>query len=106
MRKIMIAAALATAISAAPVAAQEQNGLVNVNLGDVTVQDLLKNILNNNDITIPATVQVPIGIAANICGTTVAALVKDVRAGDNSCEAKTANAALARIVTNNARKSK
>jgi hypothetical protein len=107
MRKIStIAAAIAATIATAsmPAAAQTQTGLVNVNLGDVTVQENLKNILNNNDIAIPVSVQVPIGIAANVCGTTVALLSQDVRNGVRDCNAQTANAALARIVARNARR--
>jgi hypothetical protein len=102
----MIATAIAATIAAAavPASAQTQTGLVNVNLGDVTVQENLKNILNNNDIAIPVSVQVPIGIAANVCGTTVAALSADVRNGVRDCNARTANAALARIVARNARR--
>lgn len=56
--------------AAAPAAAQPtvQNGLVNVNVGDVTVQ-------------------VPIAIAANICDVTVAVLVSDLRDGSAVCDA-------------------
>lgn len=56
--------------AAAPAAAQPtvQNGLVNVNAGDVTVQ-------------------VPIAIAANICDVTVAVLVSDLRDGSAVCDA-------------------
>lgn len=105
MRKAFLAATMfAASISFAsiPAAAQTQTGLVNVNLGDVTVQDNLKNILNNNNIAIPVNVQVPIGIAANVCGTTVALLQKDLKAGNNTCKATTANAALAKIVARQA----
>lgn len=97
---IVAAVAASLSVASAPAVAQQQNGLVNVNLGDVTVQ--LQNLLNNNQISIPATVQVPIGIAANVCGVTVAALVQRVKGGNNSCDARTANAALARIVSRQA----
>lgn len=61
--KILIPAAALAAL-AAPAAAQ-QSGLVNVDVSNVLNNldlDLLNNSLNNN------TVQVPIGIAANVCG--------------------------------------
>lgn len=104
-KKTILAAGAALSFAAlTPASAQQQTGLVNVNLGDVTVQDNLKNILNNNDIAIPVSVQVPIGIAANVCGTTVALLNRQVRSGNNTCNASTANAALARIVARNARR--
>jgi hypothetical protein len=56
--------------SALPASAQPtfQSGLVNVNVGDVTVQ-------------------VPIAIAANICDVTVAILVSDLRDGSAACDA-------------------
>jgi hypothetical protein len=102
-KRTLTAAAAASIAFAAPAVAQQQNGLVNVNLEDINVE--LKNILSNNDIAIPVSVQVPIGIAANVCGTTVALLQQDLRNGDNTCDATTANAALARIVAKNDRKS-
>jgi hypothetical protein len=102
-KRTLTAAAAASIAFAAPAMAQQQNGLINVNLEDINVE--LKNILSNNDIAIPVSVQVPIGIAANVCGTTVALLQQDLRNGDNTCEATTANAALARIVAKNDRKS-
>jgi hypothetical protein len=102
-KRTLTTAAAASIAFAAPAVAQQQNGLVNVNLEDINVE--LKNILSNNDIAIPVSVQVPIGIAANVCGTTVALLQQDLRNGDNTCDATTANAALARIVAKNDRKS-
>jgi hypothetical protein len=56
--------------AAAPAVAQPtfQNGLVNVNAGDVTVQ-------------------VPIAVAANICDVTVAVLVSDLGDGSAVCDA-------------------
>lgn len=66
MKKLILAAALA-ALPTAPALAQQtgQAGLVNVNVSNVLNDleiDLLNNSLNNN------TVQVPIGVAANVCG--------------------------------------
>src|ERR671914_242730 len=55
----------ATSVSAQP----RQNGLVNINVSDNVVQ-------------------VPVSIAANICGVTVAALVSDLRQeGETTCDA-------------------
>ena len=102
MRKIMIAAAAVAAIST-PAMAQIGNsqGLVAVNIGDVT---LLNNFLNDtqlaalNSLGVPITVQAPISVAANVCGTTVNALAAMRKTGAASCDAKTANSALANIV--------
>ena len=104
MRKIMIAAA-GLASLAAPAIAQVNtgsgNGLVAVNVQNV---DILKNFLNDsqisalNNLGVPITVQAPISVAANVCGTTVNALAALRKTGDAACDAKTANSALANIV--------
>ena len=105
MRKFMIAAALsaasATAIVAAPAVAQNNSqGLVTVNVQDVTI---LENFLNDAQIAalynlhVPVTVQAPISVAANVCGTTVALLADARRAGDAACTATSGSAALADI---------
>ena len=88
MRKIMMAAAVAT-LAATPLAAQTQQGLVNVNIADL---EIIKNSLNNNDVAVavPVNVQVPIGVAANVCGISVLA----IREQDNKCDAKNASTAL------------
>lgn len=100
MRKFMIAAAVA--VAATPAVAQTNtgsgNGLVAVNIQNV---DILKNFLNDtqiNALTGPITVQAPISVAANVCGTTVNALAAMRKTGAATCDAKTANSALANIV--------
>ena len=92
MRKILIAGALAlgTASITAPAAAQ-QNGLVNVDVSNVANNldlDLLNNSLNNN------TVQVPIGVAANVCGINANVLAQQAKGGNATCEAKSVSKAL------------
>ncbi len=90
MRKIMMAAALALGTTmAAPVSAQTNTGLVVVTIDDVDILrnslndnqvDVLNNFLNNNklltdnQLNTNLQVSVPIGIAANVCNTTVAVL--------------------------------
>ena len=98
MRKFMIAAALA----AAPTA-----GFAQVNVGgglvDVTVQnvDILKNFLNDtqiaalNNVTVPVTVQVPVGVAANVCGVDANVLAQQRKTGDATCTARNGSRALA-----------
>ena len=103
MRKLMIAAAIATATAATPAMAQlnAAQGLVTVQVGDVT---LLNNFLNDNQIAalnnlnVPVNVQVPVGIAANVCGVTANVLASQKKAGDATCTAKSGSAALARAV--------
>lgn len=77
MYKRTLAAIAALTAIAAPAAAQ-QNGLVNVNVSDIRV-DLEDVIADNNigvQIPINAIVQVPIGIAANVCNISAAVLAK------------------------------
>ena len=102
MRKIMMAAALAlgTTTVATPVSAQ-QNGLVNVTITDIDILrnslndnnvEILNNLLNNNQVAVPISVQVPIGIAANVCNTTVAVL--SAAGSGGACTATQASRAL------------
>ena len=103
MRKMMLAAALA--VTAVPAAAQNvdlSGGLV-----DVTVQDvsILTNFLNDsqvaalNNLSVPVTVQVPIGVAANVCGVDANVLASQRKAGEAiACTARNGSNALAQSV--------
>ena len=88
-KRTMIAAAAASIAIAAPAAAQNQSGLVNVNLSDIQVD--LQNILNNNNVAVnvPITAAVPIGIAAKICNVDVNVLAQ--QKGGRSCDGEVAN---------------
>lgn len=88
MKNYLVAIAAVAAI-ATPAAAQ-QSGLVNVDVSNVLNDlDLLNNSLNNN------TVQVPIGVAANVCGITANVLAAQRKGGDTmSCTAKNTSNAL------------
>jgi len=103
MRKLMIAAA-ALAATTTPALAQVNtgsgNGLVAVNVQDVSI---LNNFLNKdqiaalNNLSVPVTVQVPIGVAANVCGVSAAVLGKSGTTNP-TCDAKTGSKALAQNV--------
>ncbi|MEO8547247.1 MAG: chaplin family protein [Sphingomicrobium sp.] len=103
MRKIMLAAALATATATTPAIGQIGNsqGLVTVTVQDVSI---LNNFLNGaqiaalNNLNVPITAQVPISVAANVCGTTVALLSAQRKAGDAACTATSGSGALAQQV--------
>lgn len=90
MKSIIVAAALASALAAPAVA--QQNGLVNVDVSNVLNNldlDLLNNSLNNN------TVQVPIGVAATVCGVDANVLASQRKADSPvSCTAETMSEAL------------
>lgn len=92
----VLAAALATGV-AATAWAQQQDGLVNVNLTDVRV-DIAKNI--NVDVSqVPVTVQAPIGVAANVCNVAANVLAQQRNQGGTaSCDAKSTSQALDQIV--------
>ncbi len=104
IKKTLLAATLAlgTVSIAAPATAQlqTQGGLVNVAIGDVTI---LNNFLNDtqiaalNNLNVPITVQVPIGVAANVCNISAAVLARGGPAG-GTCEAKSGSQALAQAV--------
>lgn len=81
MRKLFLTAALgATAIVMSAPAAGQQSGLVNVDVRNVLNNLTIKDVLSHNNVQasalngVAANVQVPIGLAANVCGTTVAVL--------------------------------
>ena len=104
MRMMIIAAAAFAA--ATPALAQVNtgsgNGLVAVNVQNV---DILKNFLNNdqisalNNVTAPITVNVPVGVAANVCGVNANVLAHQKKGADPvSCTARNGSKALANAV--------
>jgi hypothetical protein len=106
MRKMMMAGALAlcTASLSIPATAQIQvpSGLVNVTVGNVILEDILTDVeinalndldvLNNNQIQ----VQVPIGVAANVCGISAAVIGKST--SNPVCTAESGSQALAQAI--------
>ena len=93
---MMIAAAALTAF-ATPAMAQVGNsqGLIPIQIQNVHILD---NFLNSAQINGPITVQAPISVAANVCGTTVAALAEARKNGTGGCDAQSGSRALADIV--------
>ena len=104
MRTLMIAAALGTAVIAVPAAAQlsASPGLVTVNVQDVAI---LNNFLNNdqiaalNDLNVPISVQVPIGVAATVCDVSANVLAAQKKTGGATCDAKSGSTALAQSIS-------
>lgn len=105
MRKLMMAAALAIGVSTTPAVAQNidlSGGLVDVTIQDVSI---LNNFLNDtqiaalNNLNVPITVQVPIGVAANVCGVNANVLAQQERAGGAECTAESGSQALAGFVS-------
>ena len=98
MRKILIAAAAFAAATPA-IAQTGGSGLVAVNVQNV---DILKNFLNDtqvaalNNVTVPVTVNVPIGVAATVCGVNANVLAQQKKGDDPvTCTARNGSKALA-----------
>jgi hypothetical protein len=72
--------------------AQTQEGLVNVAIND-------PQILNDLQLSAPVTVQVPVGVAANVCGIDANVIAKQKKDQNFSCEAKNNSQALSQFVT-------
>jgi len=98
---LVAALALGSMSLSVPATAQltQQRGLVNVTIEDVSI---LNNFLNDtqiaalNNLNVPITVQVPIGVAANVCNISAAVLGAAGSAG--KCDAKAGSNALAKAV--------
>jgi hypothetical protein len=101
MRKFMIAAALATAATPALAQVDISQGLVDVTIQDVSI---LNNFLNDaqiaalNGVSVPVNVQVPVGVAAAVCGIDANVLASQKKTGDTTCTAKNGSKALAQQV--------
>jgi energy-coupling factor transporter transmembrane protein EcfT len=70
-------------------------------LVSVNLQNVLNNLsveLNINRNNIPVTAQVPIDVAASVCGVSVSALAASVASGTASCTATTTSAQLTQAV--------
>ena len=97
MKNIIVATIVASGFIASSAFAQ-QAGLVNVSLGDVR-PEIAKNI--NVDVSqIPVTVQVPVGVAANVCGVDANVLAQQGQGGTAACTAKNTSTALNQVVQN------
>jgi hypothetical protein len=70
-------------------------------LVSVNLQNVLNNLsveLNVNRNNIPVTAQVPIDVAASVCGVSVSALAASIASGNASCTATTTSAQLTQLV--------
>lgn len=73
-----------------------QSGLVNVEISNVA-NDIARNV--NVDVSqIPVTVQVPIGVAATVCGVAANVLGTQAPSGNAACTATSTSTALDQIV--------
>ena len=92
--KALIGASILLAFGTA--ASAQQNGLVNINLGDISVAEraeIAKDI-NLNVSQIPVTLQVPVSVAAAICNVPVSVLARTKNKGDAACSPTAGSTAL------------
>ena len=76
--------------------AQGGAGLVNVSINNVA-NDIARNL--SVDVSrIPVTVQVPVGVAANVCGVNANVLAQQRNAGATNCAASSTSTALDQVV--------
>lgn len=74
-------------------------GLVNVSLGDVVLQEIANDLnVELVDLVDVKQVQVPVGVAATVCGVTANVLAEQKKSGDAACEATSSSQALAQAV--------
>ena len=86
----------AAAVSMVPMVLAQQSGLINVDISNVA-NNIAKNI--NVDVSqIPVTVQVPVGVAANVCGVAANVLGQQAPSGNASCDATSTSTALDQVV--------
>ena len=65
MKKLILAVPFAMALAFTTPASAQQSGLVNVNISNL---DVLENVgVDVSNLSVPVTVQVPVGVAANVC---------------------------------------
>jgi len=91
-RCIAVLASSAIALGAALSAQAQQSGLVNVDVSNLRA-DIAKDI-NVNVSQIPVNVQVPVGVAANVCGVDANVLARQDKGSSPSCQAKNKSQAL------------
>jgi hypothetical protein len=89
---LAIASSAVISLGAAVAAHAQQSGLVNVDVSNIRA-DIAKDI-NVNASQIPVNVQVPVGIAANVCGVDANVLAQQKQGSTPSCQAKNKSQAL------------
>ena len=96
MKAESLAAVLGLGAVLASGAFAQQSGLVNVDVHNVA-NNIAKNI--NVDVSqIPVTVQVPVGIAATVCGVGANVLGQQSASGNAACTASSTSTALDQVV--------
>ena len=82
----------------APAGGAGMESLINVNLSDIRAE-IAKNV-NVNLERVPITIQLPVTVAANVCGVNVNLLSVQVNTAGNTCTATATSPALEQEVVN------
>ena len=109
MKKMILAGAAALAVAACNSSGTGGTGgtgatgggmesLINVNLSDIRAE-IAKNV-NVNLERVPITIQLPVTVAANVCGVNVNLLSVQVNTAGNTCTATATSPALEQEVVN------
>lgn len=99
IQRISLAVSLVVgSLTAGAALAQQQSGLVNVNLETGDVLTDIANDLSVNVSQIPVNVQVPVGVAANVCNVDANVLAQQAKNGDATCNAQSTSTALNQVV--------
>ena len=110
MNRMILAGAAALALAAcnssgtggtggtAPAGGAGMESLINVNLSDIRAE-IAKNV-NVNLERVPITIQLPVTVAANVCGVNVNLLSVQVNTAGNTCTATATSPALEQEVVN------
>jgi hypothetical protein len=96
MRRFLIATASIIALTSAASSQTLPQGLVTVNLQNV-LSDIAVD-LNVEENSIPVNVQVPVSVAANVCGVDVNVLSVKIDSGDATCVAQTGSQEVTQII--------
>jgi len=96
-----VSASTPTPVSGSPAPVPSSGGSTIPTLVSVNLQNVLNNLsvsLKVNRDNIPVTAQVPIDVAASVCGVSVSALAASVASGTASCTATTTTPQLTQAV--------
>lgn len=96
--RISLALAAAALLASTPALADNNSGLVVVDLSGANIANNLARDLDVNVSQIPVTVQVPVGVAANVCDVSAAVLAQQKKTGDARCTATSTSTALNQAV--------
>jgi len=96
IRTVLIAAPFTLLLGLSPVA-MAQEGMVSVNISNIKA-DIAKDIDVDVSTLNEDVIEVPVGVAANVCGVDANTLAQQKNAGEAACEATTTSQALNQAV--------